>query len=322
MKISVIVPVYNAEKFLNNCIESVVHQSYTNWELLLIDDGSSDSSAEIMKAACKNDARIKEFHQKNAGPGIARNKGIEIATGDYIVFLDADDYIDSEYFVLLEKNKEKDIVFVDVDQVTSDGKILKREAMSDYKKWSIDRILRSQMTGKIPWGGVRKAVRRELLKRDHISYTSHTVGEEALYSFRILKEAKTVGFIEKPVYFYVNHENSQSKTVMDDPWGPVVDEMKEYLIINGLYDEYANTLNAFNLTATVVSLDRIQQMYRGTIKKEKASERLNQFRNVYDKKAKIDNSNMMNKAKIFEWSILCNMYRPVFFFSAIKKIMK
>lgn len=109
---------------------------------------------------------------------------------------------------------------------------------------------------------------------------------------------------------------------MDDPWGPVVDEMKEYLIINGLYDEYANTLNAFNLTATVVSLDRIQQMYRGTIKKEKASERLNQFRNVYDKKAKIDNSNMMNKAKIFEWSILCNMYRPVFFFSAIKKIMK
>lgn len=86
MKISVIVPVYNAEKFLNNCIESVVHQSYTNWELLLIDDGSSDSSAEIMKAACKNDARIKEFHQKNAGPGIARNKGIEIATGDYIVF--------------------------------------------------------------------------------------------------------------------------------------------------------------------------------------------------------------------------------------------
>lgn len=56
---------------------------------------------------------------------------------------------------------------------------------------------------------------------------------------------------------------------MDDPWGPVVDEMKEYLIINGLYDEYANTLNAFNLTATVVSLDRIQQMYRGTIKRKK-----------------------------------------------------
>jgi len=107
MKISVIVPVYNAEKFLNNCIESVVHQSYTNWELLLIDDGSSDSSAEIMKAACKNDARIKEFHQKNAGPGIARNKGIEIATGDYIVFLDADDYIDSEYFALLEKIRKK-----------------------------------------------------------------------------------------------------------------------------------------------------------------------------------------------------------------------
>lgn len=64
MKISVIVPVYNAEKFLNNCIESVVHQSYTNWELLLIDDGSSDSSAEIMKAACKMMLELRNFIKK------------------------------------------------------------------------------------------------------------------------------------------------------------------------------------------------------------------------------------------------------------------
>lgn len=260
MKISVIVPVYNAEKFLNKCIESVEKQTYNNWELLLIDDGSSDKSAEIMKAACERDSRIKEFHQMNAGPGITRNRGINLATGDYIVFLDADDYIDSEYFSLLSLEDGKDVVFIDVNQVTNNGKILKKEFMSDYKKWNKNRIIRAQMTGKIPWGGWRKAVKRDLLIENHIEFTEHNIGEEALYSFCVLNKSNSIGFIEKAVYFYVNHENSQSKLKIDDPWGPAVERMKEYLLKSNLYEKYADTLNAFNLTATVVSLDRIQQM--------------------------------------------------------------
>ena len=322
MKISVIVPVYNAEKFLNKCIESVVRQAYTNWELLLIDDGSADNSAEIMNAACKKDARIRKFHQKNAGPGIARNKGIEVATGDYVVFLDADDYIDPEYFSLLVQNREKDVVFVDVDQVTEDGRLLKKEAMSAYKHWKKEKILRSQMTGKIPWGGVRKAVKRELIIKNHIQYSKHNIGEEALYSFRVLKEAKSVGFIDKSVYFYVNHENSQSKLVMDDPWGPVVKCIRDYLMENQLYGQYADSLNALNLTATVISLDRIQQIYKGAEKEKKAVQCIKNFRYTYDRNAKIDNSNIMNKVKIFEWFILHNIYKPVFLFSDLKKLIK
>lgn len=322
MKISVIVPVYNAEKFLNKCIESVEKQTYNNWELLLIDDGSSDKSAEIMKAACERDSRIKEFHQMNAGPGITRNRGINLATGDYIVFLDADDYIDSEYFSLLSLEDGKDVVFIDVNQVTNNGKILKKEFMSDYKKWNKNRIIRAQMTGKIPWGGWRKAVKRDLLIENHIEFTEHNIGEEALYSFCVLNKSNSIGFIEKAVYFYVNHENSQSKLKIDDPWGPAVERMKEYLLKSNLYEKYADTLNAFNLTATVVSLDRIQQMYTGIEKKTKASGRLKQFRDIYDRNAKIDNANIMGKAKIFEWFILHNMYEPVFLSSDLRKLVK
>ena len=213
MKISVIVPVYNAEIYLEKCIASVVQQTYSDWELILIDDGSQDNSGKIIDDAANKDERIIAIHQKNAGPGIARNHGIEEATGDYVVFLDSDDYIDKDYFELLAPRAEKsDLVFVDVLQVTSDNKLLKDEKMSKYKVWNKDRIIRSQMTGKIPWGGVRKAVRLKLLKENNISFTSHDIGEEALYSFQALHAAENVSFLdEKPVYFYVNHDNSQSK---------------------------------------------------------------------------------------------------------------
>lgn len=322
MKISVIVPVYNAEKFLNKCIESVEKQTYTNWELLLIDDGSSDKSAEIMKAACERDSRIKEFHQINVGPGITRNRGINLATGDYIVFLDADDYIDSEYFLLLSLEDGKDVVFIDVNQVANNGKILKKEFMSDHKKWNKNRIIRAQMTGKISWGGWRKAVKRNLLIENHIQFTEHDIGEEALYSFCVLDKADSIGFIEKPVYFYVNHENSQSKLNIDDPWGPAVERMKEYLLKSNLYEKYADTLNAFNITATIVSLDKIQQIYSNKQRENKAIERLDKFKKNYDKKAGIDNINILMKAKLFEWFIMHNMYKPIFFFSNLREKLK
>ncbi len=101
MKISVIVPVYNAEEYLKNCIMSVVRQTYDNWELILVDDGSSDGSLSIADLAAEKDERIRVIHQKNAGPGAARNRGIKEALGDYVVFLDSDDYIDKNYFQLL-----------------------------------------------------------------------------------------------------------------------------------------------------------------------------------------------------------------------------
>ena len=91
--VSIIIPVYNVESYLPECIESVLKQTYSHWELLLIDDGSSDGSPQICDEFQRKDSRIRAIHKENQGPSAARNLGIEIAGGDYIVFVDSDDWI-------------------------------------------------------------------------------------------------------------------------------------------------------------------------------------------------------------------------------------
>lgn len=323
MKISVIVPVYNSEKYLPKCIESVVNQTYNNWELILVDDGSADRSSSIADNAAQRDNRIKVIHQQNAGPGEARNQGIDAANGDYVVFLDSDDYIEKDYFKLLvPKAESHDIVFIDVNQVAPDGRLIKEEKMSQYSSWTMNRLLRSQMTGKVCWGGVRKAVRIGLLKDNNIRYTKHTVGEEALYSFRILHAAKLITFLDdKSVYTYVNHESSQSKIEMDDPWGGVVDTLRSYLKMNGLYGEYANTVNAFNATATVVSLDRIARKYEGKERKAKAKECVQKFQSSYERNAGCDTASMSMKAKVFVPFLRLGVYWPVLWGSKLRRLI-
>ena len=151
-KISVIIPIYNAENYVGRCIESVQAQTYNNWQMILVDDGSKDKSLEICQKYADVDDRISVIHQENAGPGIARNTGIAKASGNYVVFIDSDDYIEKDYFQLLAKHNE-DVVFINVRNVDKDGHVLKEEYMSKNKKLSKDVILRRQMTGKIDWGG-------------------------------------------------------------------------------------------------------------------------------------------------------------------------
>ena len=95
-QISVIIPVYNVEKYLKRCLDSVVNQSYKNLEIILIDDGSTDNSSKILKQYSQKDVRIIILNQKNLGAGAARNKGIKVATGKYIVFMDPDDFYPDE----------------------------------------------------------------------------------------------------------------------------------------------------------------------------------------------------------------------------------
>ena len=321
MKISVIVPVYNSERYLRKCIKSVQKQSYKNWELILIDDGSTDNTSQIIESAVIEDRRIKVLYKKNEGPGIARNFGIELATGDYVVFLDSDDYISNNYFELIAKKKlQYDVIFIDVNLVLEDGTHIKKQYSSIYKNCYLENIIRLQLTGKIPWGGVRKVVRLKLLKEHNIRYTYHKIGEEALYSFKILYHAKSVGFIEEnPVYYYVDHKNSQSKLKIDDPWGPVVKTVREYLLEEKLYEYYGKTLNSFNLTATVISLDRIQRYYKGRLKKKKAEERIEEFFKIYDNQFGLDYNSLSFKVKVFVYFVLKRNYYPIFIASFINK---
>ena len=113
-KISVIVPVYNTEKYLKRCIDSILAQSYSDFELLLIDDGSTDASPAICDEYATNDSRVRVFHKPNGGVSSARNLGLDNARGEWIAFVDSDDWIESEMLYLFISKAEKtdsDIVF-------------------------------------------------------------------------------------------------------------------------------------------------------------------------------------------------------------------
>ncbi|MCR5506573.1 MAG: glycosyltransferase, partial [bacterium] len=112
-KISVIIPVYNVELYLSQCLESIINQTYKNLEIILVNDGSKDSSIDICKAYVKKDKRIKYIYQKNMGLSASRNTGIKNATGDYIHFIDSDDYIPLDYYEKMISalgNSDADIV--------------------------------------------------------------------------------------------------------------------------------------------------------------------------------------------------------------------
>ena len=102
-KISIIIPVYNAEKFLKRCLESVINQTYKNFEVICVDDGSKDNSSKIIEKIAKKDNRIILIKQKNQGVSIARNNAIEKSTGEYIMFLDSDDYMDKNMCEIMIK---------------------------------------------------------------------------------------------------------------------------------------------------------------------------------------------------------------------------
>lgn len=102
-KITIIVPIYNVAKYLPTCIDSIINQTYTNLEILLIDDGSTDDSGKIAKSYAEKDSRIKYFHQQNSGQSSARNLGLKKATGEYISFIDADDEITPDFIANLVK---------------------------------------------------------------------------------------------------------------------------------------------------------------------------------------------------------------------------
>ena len=109
--ISIITPVYKVEKYLNRCLDSILEQSYNDWECILVDDGSPDNSGKICDEYAARDSRFRVFHKKNSGVSSARNVGLENMLGDFVTFIDSDDYIGKDYLQLFANNKEYDLIF-------------------------------------------------------------------------------------------------------------------------------------------------------------------------------------------------------------------
>jgi len=287
MTFSFIIPAYNAERTIAKCLDSILTQQYTDFKIIVINDGSTDDTARIINRYAQRDQRILPIFQVNKGPGLARNNGLWHVTTDFVAFVDADDYIEPNYLTLAVRTINKhtsDVVIIDNYYEQPNGKIIRIEKQSRFKHLNKQQIISRQMTGKMPWGGTRKIIRTKLIRDNHISYSEDPIGEESIFSFQVLDKAKNINFIDKPVYHYVNYPTSQSKKGDDDPWGAIVKKMQDYLITNGLYEKYETALTSFALSALAASANRISQNHPYREAKIHLREQVEKYKRSYSTK--------------------------------------
>lgn len=224
--ISIIVPIYNAEKYIKKCLDSIINQTKKEIEIILINDGSTDNTENIIKEY--KDKRIKYFKNTNHGIGYTRNFGIDKSTSKYIMFLDSDDYLEKTACEELFKKAEKDnldIVISDFYKVYEDRiEVIKLPSFKDSSLKENPDILTEYLN---PWA---KLYNSKLVKDNNIKFVEDLKYEDAPFVIEALDKAKKIGKVNKPLNYYVIHGNSET-TVRDRKCFDIlqiVDKIRKY----------------------------------------------------------------------------------------------
>ena len=216
-KISVIVPVYNVEAYLERCVESILQQTYANFELILINDGSTDSSGLICDHLASQYENIKVYHIENAGVSNARNMGIQLATGAWITFIDSDDFVTQDYLATLASAVEGE----NIGFVIAPLHHIKNGIVTDLpphsgktELWSTEETMKELlMTTKTSFFPVAKLFKRDLLVDEKFN-TDYHLAEDALFLTELLLKTRCSSvFIDKPIYYYDHREGSATTSV-------------------------------------------------------------------------------------------------------------
>lgn len=219
IKFSVIVPVYNVEPFIRECVDSVLYQSYNNIELILVDDGSSDNCPAICDEYKKRDFRVKVIHKKNGGASAARNAGVKIATGEYIAYLDGDDFWDVDYLINVSKiiEKEKKDIYLGnsrFDYVDEKATKILLYDIKSVASQSYENVLKYFFYGlnAMPTATCHNVYSTRFLKKNKITMDEKlTWSEDADYFFQSIFSTKNIGFFDYTFYYY-RKDNSNAIT--------------------------------------------------------------------------------------------------------------
>ena len=237
-KVSIIVPVYNVEKYIERCVNSLRDQTLNDIEIILIDDSSTDSSLEICKKIALEDNRIKVIHKVNEGAGMARNSALEIATGKYIGFVDSDDYIEPDMFKSLYEIAEKyssdlvmsGVIFVDGNMFSQEGDHIRKtyfdkdthfETEEDLNKLKMGIIgalpedIDDSKYGMSIW---KNLFRHEIIRRNNLVFQSERemLSEDALFMIDFISHIKRATGINEAFYNYCRNGESISKSYKKD----------------------------------------------------------------------------------------------------------
>lgn len=210
-KISIIVPVYNVERYLSKCISSILEQSFTDFELILVDDGSKDNSGKICDEYKGKDSRIKVVHQENKGLSAARNIGIEISEGEYITFIDSDDFIHPNMIEILYNNSlenKADISICDYDLVYEDVEVCKDFVENNIKLYNnvegVKKILEKSEAYMII--ACCKLYKGSLF--NEIRYPVRKYHEDEFVTYKLLYKSNKIVVTDAKLYYYLKRANS------------------------------------------------------------------------------------------------------------------
>ena len=210
--VSIITPVYNSEKFLNKCIDSILNQTYNNFELILVDDGSADKSLQICDEYARKDSRIVVIHQKNQGQAVARNKALDICKGDYISFIDSDDYVNPQMLEVLMytiQQSEADIAVCDYFQGRdTDFNWNENDIVNDFTLFDGKTFLYNCIIGKT---GKHWVLWDKLYKKkcfDDIRLPEGRIYEDNATVYKLIYKANKVTYSNNVLYYYFTNPES------------------------------------------------------------------------------------------------------------------
>lgn len=297
--ISVIVPVYNTEKYLDRCIQSILSQTYTDFELLLINDGSTDSSGVICERYAEQDSRVRVFHKKNGGVSSARNMGLDNARGEWIGWVDSDDYVDADMYVSLYNaaiSKNADIAYCNyrTDNWTSmmpSDSLPKGEFLRQYLLFPVNAL----------WLTLAK---RELYHKNNLRFdVENNYGEDLLVTSKLYYYASEVASVNHPFYFYHSTPSSLTSDIFNNPT-KVAQLLNNSIEIYDFFNKTEVSKSVKNILASRVLLIKKYYLY--------GTKNISKWYSIAPWSHNYIFSNIYNgkKGKIIEWLIV-RLYRLI-----------
>lgn len=274
MLVSVIVPIYNVERYLNRCIESIIHQSYKDIEIILVDDGSSDMCPVICDEWAQKDHRIKAVHKQNAGLGYARNTGLEVSTGDAVIFIDSDDYIlpeTIEYTAKAMWEQNADIVCFGHQDLNANGKII-RAFMPSPEQWLYEGVEVQSMflpnliaadpvSGKsfnIPKSAWGSLFSMKVIQKNNWRFVSEReiISEDVYSLLKLYRNINKVVILPQVFYCYCKNATSLTHMFREDRYERIKDFYKKTIILcdecrydNQVKERLKQTFVSFSIAA-------------------------------------------------------------------------
>ncbi len=247
--VSIIIPVYNSEKWIERCIESLVTQTYENIELIFVDDGSTDKSVEIIKHYQKSFNYIRLTSINHSGQSVARNQGISIANGQYVCFVDSDDYITKDYCELLVtaiENTNADIAVAGMSIFYNDvyqNTLIAKNNHTCNRNEFITKILTLKDGAHII---VNKLFKREILIDNKIDFIAGYQYEDMVFAFETALHANSICFINKTIYNYMTRDNSSFTSVDSKQVTDYIFAIKKVKTLLDKYNEFNNVKRSFH----------------------------------------------------------------------------